>query len=422
MADAVVIGGGPGAVHAAAALRQAGRQVVLLQEGAFPGQVSQPDVPVGRGIGEAPSHSILGGVTPVSGLGRAVVAHDHILPLPLAPNHVFRLMPPSVHPAAAQALARARGRLVMAELIGGGRELRTYRDWVVQHFGEPIFNQLFAPYCRKRFGDPAEVTANAARLAHLPRDVQEVALADGPAAAQRHMLDGVEVHLHQTIVGLAAGRVDTAAGSFEGDVFVDVAPKRVVAWLGGATHVQHEVSRLRHRHAIEVMVDGGAELPYETHVVDERAGFYRLVRPGRLPGCGGLGSMLVAHYSIEADDTRWRLPDDQLVSATVTALKSIGVADAAPGRAQVRRIADHHPVWVSTHASRMRTYVLAMEKLNITPVGRAGLFAPLHWGGELGWLAAIGSDTSVRDRMRAHVEPSVDDTKVHASLTALIVR
>ena len=58
MADAVVIGGGPGAVHAAAALQQAGRRVVLLQEGADAGQVSHPEVPVGRGIGEAPSHSL----------------------------------------------------------------------------------------------------------------------------------------------------------------------------------------------------------------------------------------------------------------------------------------------------------------------------------------------------------------------------
>ena len=50
MADAVVVGGGLGAVRAAAALRASGRSVVLVQEGGRLAGLTDPGLPVGTGF------------------------------------------------------------------------------------------------------------------------------------------------------------------------------------------------------------------------------------------------------------------------------------------------------------------------------------------------------------------------------------
>lgn len=417
MANAVIVGGGPGAVQAAGALRALGRHVVLLQEGPVAGQLTHAEVPVGRGVAESGGERLTDW-RPVD-VDRGVLVHDRVIPLPMRPNHLFRAMPPRVHPEAARAFAKARANIQLREFIGGGREQRSYRDWVVQRFGEPVFRQLYAPYCTKRFGDPTRVTANAARRVHAGESGTLVAPVQGAGVAVKAALAGVEVRTDVVVTGLEAGRVLTTAGVVEGDVFVDVPPPRAVAWMPDNAALVHEVERLESHHAIEVIVAGGAELPFETHVVDERAAFFRLIRAGRLPGNP---DVLVAHYAVGGDDPRWELDDATLVSATVGMLRAIGVRDAEAGLGAVRRIAEHHPVWSSTHHARMRVYLLALERLGITPVGRAGLHMPLSEAESADWLGATGAGGGLRERYRMHLEPKVGEQMSAAKVTDFIVR
>lgn len=420
---AVVVGGGPGALRAAASLRNAGRSVILLQEGPHSGGYAAVDIPIERGVGHAPTGpGIFGDLIAVDGLDRAAMREGKRVALPMRPNHVFRLMPWTKHPAAASALARARGKRELHELIGGGQEVRSYRDWVAQRYGQPVFEELHAPYCQKRFGKPEDLTCNVARLVHAgARTDLPVAPREGPTSAVQAALAGVDVRVGTVVRALAPGSVATADGVVEGDVFVDLPPVRVVELLGPAAPegLPATVAKLRHRHLLQVMVRGGGDLPWETHVLDEKLPFYRLTRPERLPGCGALAGELIAHFSVDDDDRLWREIDAEIVRQTLDALGSLATG-ASSGH--VVRIANHHPVWVSTHATAMRTFVLALAELDIVPVGRAGLFTPLEWEQEIGWLSSIDSDETVRTRIRRWVEPPIGDDEGPAPLVRLIER
>ncbi len=428
MADrAVVVGGGPGALRTAAGLRDSGRSVILLQEGPHPGGFVDVDVPIERGIGRGPTGpSVFGDLVAVEGLDRAVMRNGKRVPLPMKPNHVFRLMNWKRHPAAASQLARARGKRELHELIGGGQEVRSYRDWVAARYGAPVYEDLYAPYCRKRFGDPEELTCNVSRLVHAgARSEAPVAPREGPASAVKSALAGLDVRVGAVLRSIAPGLVTTQDGSVEGDVYVDLPPARVCELLGAAAPegLHATVGKLRHRHLVQVVVRGGRDLPFETHILDEKLPFYRITRPGRLPGCSALADDLIAHYSLDDADPLWRADDAEVVRQTLDALGSLATGSSS-GR--VVRIANHHPVWVTTHATAMRTFVLALDELGIAPIGRSGLFTPLEWEQEIGWLAALtaaeSSGEGVRSRMRRWMEPPIGDEEGPAPLVRFIER
>jgi hypothetical protein len=425
MADeAVVIGGGPGGLRAALALAGAGRRVTLLQEGPWPGGHAHPDIPIGRGLSLDPgaAGSAWGAFQATSDLARGVWVKGRTWNLPLSRADVARLLPVGRLPNAASAWARTRGAVELRKVIGGGSEQRTYRDWIVQRFGEPVFELLFEAYCEARFGPPDEVSCNVARRVHAVPDTEPLV---APTAGPSLSTSGIDVRTAVVVKGVSSGRVDTEDGAFEGDVFVDVAPARVVDWLGHAASVElrNDVAFLHARDALEVLVRCPQELPYETHVLGG-APFYRVTRPGRLPGCGALDGHLCVHYALPMGDPLLVASDEEVAARTVAALEAVGIRGASAEGARVQRVRDHHPSWTGTHLVRMRRYLLALEDLEITPVGRAGLHAPLDLTGEAAWIAAALSENppTLRARARALVEPPVLDPTERTHLTRLIER
>jgi hypothetical protein len=408
MADVVVVGGGLGALRAAAALRAAGRSVVLLQEGDALGGLAHPDVPVGLGVARwnAPPAGwrAAGALTAGLYVGGAVHA------LPLSRAVLPALFPAGAVPGAAMSWGRTRVELELAKLIGGGREVRTYRDWLTQRYGAPVVERLFVPYCERRFGSPDGVTANVARGVHGTAPAGQPSSPTGGWVAElRRLLDGVEVRVGVQLTGLAAGCVRFEGGSEEGEVFVDLPPARVVRLLGEAAPegLAGEVAWLRMRHGLEVTVAGGANLPFVTHVVDGPGQAYRFVRHAQLPGNGALQGHVSVQFAVEENDPLWAVSDEAVVGAALTSL-----GEASPGAtsagARVQRVANHHPVWVNTTAARVRRYTLALAEQRIVPVGRAGTFSPLNGQAEADYLSAvIEAGGEVRDAIRRFVEPPV---------------
>jgi len=422
MADAVVVGGGLGAVRAAAALRAAGHSVVLLQEGPHLAGRSFPDVPVGTGyerFARVPQ-----GWRPVEGATSGLFVGGTLHALPLSRAVLPRLFPAAQVGAAVAAWGRARGQRELAKLIGGGKECRTYRDWIVQHYGEPIYHRLFQPYAERRFGDPRGVTANVARAVH--GGVPEGYLAcpaEGRAAELVAGLAGVEVRTNVTVTGLDGGGVNTTEGQVNGDVYVDLPPARVVALLGerAPNGVAEEVSWLRMRHALEVTLEGGASLPWITHDVDGPGQAFRLVRHGLFPGSGHLQGTVSVQMSVEANDPLWLGSDAEAIDAAMQAARELAPDVTAAG-ARVQRVVNQHPVWVTTTAARMRRYVLMLSDLKVVPVGRAGTYSTLAGEAEVSYLeAVIGQGVPVRDAFRRHVEPPVVVDEVRAHLTDFAV-
>ncbi len=418
MAHAVVVGGGLGAVRAAAVLVAAGRPVTLLQVGPHLAGLAHPEVPVGTGFerhSAAPSGwRELRGVTTGLYVGGAVHA------LPLSRAVLPSLIPAAQLGAAVSAWGRTRAAGELARLIGGGHEQRTYKDWVVQQYGEPIYGRLFRPYCERRFGNPDGVTATVARAVHGPAvAVPRVCPVAGRAAELAGLAQGVDVRLGVQVTAIEAGCVRTAGGEVRGDVYVDLPPARVVELLGAAAPagLAAEVAWLRFRHALEVTLPGGAALPWITHVVDGPGQAFRFVRHGFLPGTGELQGHVSVQMAVEDADPLWAASDAEVVDSAAAALAEIA-PDVRTDGARVQRVADHHPVWVYTTAARMRRYELALGELGVVPVGRAGTYAPLSGEAERAYLAdAVGAGVPLREAMRRHVDPPVRTTDDRPQLT-----
>lgn len=426
--DAVVVGGGPGGVHAAAALAMAGRRVTLLQEGPHVGGYAHPDIPLSRGVTPAAgplAEQLHGAMVPVEGLDRGIHLDGRTHRLPLGRAEIARLVPPAQAASAAVAWSRTRGTIELRKIIGGGSELRTYRDWVVQRFGEPVFERFYAAYCQARFGAPDEISCNAARVFHgTVAEGPVYAPARGPALPS----GGFDVRTDVVIRSVQGGQVETDDGLFTGEVFLDVAPRRVVEWLGAAATpaMVNDVGFLTARNALQVLVrcpEGAADLPFETHVLGG-APFYRIVRPALLPGCGALEGTLSVHYALDAGDPLWAAEDAVVASRTVEALAAIGIGGASADGARVQRIRDHHPNWMGTHLVRMRRYLIGLEDLELVPVGRAGLHAPLELAAETAWLEGLllSERPTLRALLRHHVEPPVLDSADRAHLTRFVER
>lgn len=416
--EAVVVGGGPGGRHAAAALAASGWTVTLLQEG--PG--SSSGIPVGRGLSAAPSalaERVFGGFTQVGNLERAVLRSGRVTALPLSRADVARYVPPTQLPTTALAWGRTRGASELRKLIGGGHEQRTYRDWVVQRFGEPVYEQFYKAYCHARFGDPEAVSCNIAR--HFHGQVFDVPLY--APAVHEPSLAGVTVHDDVAVRAINGAQVETDRGVYTGAVFVDVNPRRVVAWLGAqvAPELDNDVGFLGTRHRVRVNLPG-ADGPFETHVLGG-APFYRIIRHGALPGCAALSGTLTVDYSVEDGDPLLTASVEDVASRTVDALRGVGVEASADG-ARVQVLRDHDPSWVGNHLVRMRRYLLALEDLEITPVGRVGLHAHLDPAAEVAWVEAVSAEErpSLRALFRDLVEPPVLDPDERPHLTRFVER
>lgn len=398
--DFVVVGDGTGALVTAATLRRHGKSVIRV--GApFP----HPDRPVGAGwCPERPPAGF--GAAPAPARGLAL--HGRVMPLPLAGPDVARLMPPARVLAAGVALARARASSAIAAFVGGGREERTYRDWVCYRFGQPVYDAVFAPYARARFGEPEQLLCGVARMTHGERP-------DGGCSPPAGLYaDGGET-LDAVVTELRDGGVSTDRGELEGAVVVDLAPQAVVdRWRPGPDPtLVIEAARLHARDGLEVHLQGS--LPgglAEVHFVD--APWFRAVAyPGHV----------ALHLALEPGAPELSEPADALAKRFVQAAASAGVPGLRADGAVVRRLARHHPAWHTSHLTRLRTWTEALVEGGIEPVGRVGLVAPMSPAA----IAAYAEDrlvhgASLRDCIRHHVEPAPRDAEARPRLSNFVSR
>lgn len=127
--EAVVVGGGPGALRAARGLAARGRSVTLLQEGPHACGHAHADLPPGRGLSAAVgglAEEVLGAFDEVQ-VSRAVRLDGRSSALPLTRADVARHVAPTRLPGAALAWGRTRGAAEFRKLIGGGFEATL--DW-----------------------------------------------------------------------------------------------------------------------------------------------------------------------------------------------------------------------------------------------------------------------------------------------------
>lgn len=396
--DFIVIGEGTGALITAATLRRHGRSVIRV--GApFP----LPDRMLGSGWCAEPAPS---GFASAPSPARGLLIRGKVLPLPLSRSDLGRLLPAPQLARASLALGRARASSAIAAFVGGGREERSYKDWVQYRFGQPLYQALFAPYATARFGDPETLLCGVARVVHGEVRTEGCSVPDG-------LLHDDGPTERAVVTAIRRGQVTTEAGDLQGAVVIDLAPSELLrVWEHDVT-LDLDASRLGARHGIDVFVSG--RLPdgiTELHVVG--APFFRAV---------ATPDGVVLHLAVEPGAPEWSEDDQALAQRLVTAAEAAGLPGLSAVGATIRRLPRHYPVWSTSHLTRLRTWTDALVDAGIEPVGRLGLVAPMSPAA----IAAYAEDrlirgASLRDCIRSHVEPPTRDAEARPRLSAFVGR
>ncbi len=411
----VIVGSGPSGLRAAAWWRARGAAVTYLagddvRHAASRGELCGVDAP-------ASASGILAVTRGV--VRRAVFAAGKVRAVPLTATDSAALLPPTTLGGAARGWVQARTRGELKKLVGGGNETRTYRDWVVQGLGGPVYQHVFAPYARKRFGDPEALSANVARYLH--GRVEGETSGEQWVARDVGALDGVRVvDARSGIAQVDRDVVTTRDGErFEGRVFVDLAPMRMVGLLPEEVResMRSDAVALQTRDLARVRLTAQGPLPAVTDVLDAGVPFFRVVREADLPGAEGAPPDALTAVLLGGEG----LPDHAVVASVVEGLARMGVS-AERGGAQVERILDGQPVWVGPHLARARRHVEALVARGVTPFGRAGLHAPLDPCEEIAYLDAVAGGVPVREAVRAWVEPAASAVESRPRIIVPVVR
>ncbi|MCB9758699.1 MAG: hypothetical protein H6739_02570 [Alphaproteobacteria bacterium] len=430
-----ILGGGPSALRAAAALEGAR----WLSSG--PDRL-HPELPEDRGlIEDVPGAAealaaAYGAAPPVDGWTVGIHLDGEILTLPFHRRELLRLLPPLIARDAFAGWVRTRGRIRAQKLIGGGFEERCYQDWPVQRFGVAAYERLYARYGAARFGDPEQVNVSAARLHHaLPSVGRFVAPGAGPAAGWQALraaasdrqdideIDHIEVRDGKVSAIAAAG----GAVPVDGELFYAGPLPPLADWLGDAIppDLAWDLRGLttRHRALVAMLrVGAGAELPDELHVLDG-APFFRVSRPERLLGAGDLKGMLLFHLAFDVGDPLWALDDGALADAVAEAARALGLPDVDPATARVDRLPDHDPSWVGPWHPRHVRITDGLQALGVHLVGRAATHRFIDAAQELRLVDALGRNPAdAHEHQRTLLDPPVKLDDQDISITRFLER
>lgn len=434
MSRTIVIGHGPCALRAAGALSLTGQPVTLLLLSPHPLGLADPTLPAGRAAWEAATadrkeaEGILGALRPADDLRVGIQSDSDLRSLPLSVTQVHQLFPSGSRRAAAQSWLRARGRNGLAELIGGGQEERSYRDWVVRRMGAPAWEELYSPYVRRRWAPEADdLSASLARRVHGPTtETPRWVPADGRSASLEHAraairASGGEIKLGVQVhrLGLSDGQVDSVDThdgkvSVDGPLYTTVAPGHLATWLGDALPgtVRHDATHLE---AAPMAVVGmraqrpGA--PDEVHILASQARFWRTVA---VPGSDGRRAF---HVTLPAG----QVPPDagELIQEVATSARDLGW-EVDPEEATVDILEDWVPRWTATGHARMRVVSRAFREVGVHGVGRAGAFADLDPPAEVAYARHVARDPlAVWRRLAA---PPVRAADLGARITRFLCR
>jgi hypothetical protein len=449
----IVIGAGPDALRAAAVLAHGGHQVTLLQEASTFNGVDHPEIPLGTGRIRVPAEArataeeILGALVEAPDLMRGVVKGGTIRRLPLSPWEVGQYLESSQRLPAFREWARRRSRNRMHDLLGGGQEERTYRDWVERRMGGPAYEHLYRAWAENRWGASAEtLSVTVARSVHGRRDVDSKTVAGGGpevsfkvcqrliedaggqiivgAKVTRLVVEQVEKDRRIVAVEHSDGRIPVADPRAD-QVWVARSPRVVASWLGDQldASLHFDAEELICRDLLQVTMRGETDgLPEELHVLDQGAPFYRAVTPY------GHEKTIVFHSSLGRNQEM--PPKGELVERFSRAAEALGIGRFGPVAGQsadtvlVQRVVGWHPVWTQGTHSRYRRVMLNWQDIGLVGVGRAGSFTPLDPGEEvqLGLLYRDEPRPNQHEVHRALLDPPVLLDDLFSSSTRLMER
>ena len=412
----VLISDGPDGLRAGAVLSALGTPVCLLQSGDTPSGLADASIPVEprrfsvAAVVAEDLERALGALKPSTAPRRVLSTARGKVSLPCGLRALLGTIDREHLPDLLREYSRTRGRNGLAELVGGGQEERSHRDWVVRRMGTPLWKALYEPYIQARDGAPSAVLSSVrARVLHAaPSPQRGVELADASGwearavAAIRGAGGTVETGVSVSKIGLANGKVshaqleDGRSIALEGCLWSTVGPGRVAGWLGDALPrtLAVDAARLPSRTAVRVFFPGEME-PFDGRDVDEAHMVDRAFPLWRVARCAG---GVVASVTLPVGSV-WS--DAALRDECALRLEQRGLARVDVAGARVARLHDWEPVWVRNAHAVLRPVLVGWAGFGIRSVGRAGTHAPLD----------IGQEAAVVQRLTASTTPDLQEVQ-----------
>ena len=425
--DVVICGGGLAGLAAAHALARAGRGVVVLEREARVGGLARTIEHRGQRF-DLGGHRLLTDSARVGELVREVV-QEPLLSVPRASkillsgryvDYPLQLLNAVAGLGPMATLRVLRGYL-SAQLAHGlrRRAIVSLEDWVVRHYGRPLFDLFFKPYSEKVWGlDCACISADwvAQRIQGLTlgmaiRRALVRATADGPRTLATEFLypargigsiaEGMRAEIEKrgqirpdssvTRLVHRAGRIERvavrhggASAFYRAQEFISSLPLPVlVRGLRPAPPfpVLEAAARLRYRDLLLVAVRLARERATEQtwiYVPGREFSFGRVHEPKNWStqmGTTGETLLVTEHFCSRADSV-WRMEDSVLLERSIGELAALGLmrrADALDGL--VVRVPCAYPLFEVGYVEACRVitdYLAGFANLHV--VGRTGAF------------------------------------------------
>ncbi|MFT5684411.1 MAG: hypothetical protein ACI8RZ_005352 [Myxococcota bacterium] len=433
----LVIGSGPDALRAASVLASGGFAVTLLQEGSTPSGLTRPKYPNDAGwmrvTEEAWSRveAVLGPLVESPDPMRSVCGRGNLFRLPMKPHQIPRLLNGRVRLPAAKGWLQARAKAASSELLGGGQEERSYRDWVARRMGGPAYHHLYRDYAFRRWGwDPEELSSALAQVHHGMPDPGPFQVAGGGydevllTAEKGILAAGGEIitDVKATGIRVSEGKVvavTSTAGEHdvEGSLWLALDATTICTLLGDAcsdgmrVDAEHLPVAMSAVTAMRGEVDG---LPDELHVLDEGAPFWQVVVPY------GIEKTAFFHTTFLNADTC--PPDSELVRRCIASAAALGIGDFAEETAHVEWLPRWMPIWRQNSHARFRRLMRTFQGLGIIGVGRSGAFSPMDPGTEIALVDRLMADPDQAEAHRLILDPPVRIDDLNAHITRMIER
>ena len=433
----LVIGSGPDGLRAAAVLASGGYSVTLLQEGATPSGLSRPNYPNDAGWMRVPDEAwsaveaVLGPVVESPDPMRSVSCGRRRYRLPMKPQNIPRLLDKHVLLPAARAWLQARAAAASSDLLGGGMEERSYRDWVVRRMGGPAYHHLYRDYAFRRWGwDPEGLSSALAQVHHAVPDEGPFQVPGGgydtvlQNACNAITGAGGAIHTNVKVTGirLEDGKVaalTTTEGehAVEGQLWVALDAMTVCRLLGEActegmrVDAEHLMVGTAAVTALRGEVDG---LPDELHVLDEGAPFWQVVVPY------GVEKTAFFHSTFPSPDGL--PPASELVRRCAASASALGIGDFSEEDAHVEWLPRWMPIWRQGSHARYRRLLRIFQDMGIVGIGRSGAFSPMDPGTEIALVHRLMSDPDQLEAHRLLLDPSVRIEDLNARITRMIER
>ncbi len=299
----------------------------------------------------------------------------------------------------------------------GGREARSYEEYILQRFGRGVYELVFEPLAWKVWGDPSQISVDLARaripgtgpgdaLLRLLRLKKTTEQDDAPffyyprsgfgafpdrlargieAGGGRILTGATPVKLERQNGAVRAVEVQTEGGSerLECDTLVSSVPMQVLAKLAFPedASVAEDVARLKFRDLLLVFLFIERDRVMKDHWIffpERRFPFNRVFEQKAMSAEMGPAGRTALCCDITCDEggEMWKATDATLQKRCFEALTEAGLVEAGSlGGGLVKRFRRFYPMYGLDYRDRLRgAYAQLRGVSNLVLTGRLGMF------------------------------------------------